>query len=152
MYRRSIYTFWKRTVPPPSMMTFDAASRDLCSLKRPTTSTPLQALVMLNDPQILEASRVLAYRVVEKEKSVEDRIAMMFRLATSRVIEKQELDRLVEFFEEEKTRFTNTPKDAEALLQSGEYPQKEILEKPDLAALTLIANTIFNLDETITRG
>ena len=86
IYRRSIYTFWKRTVPPPSMMTFDAASRDICSVKRQSTSTPLQALVMLNDPQIVEASRVLAYQTIAQKETVKDRIAMMFRLATSRNI------------------------------------------------------------------
>ena len=152
IYRRSIYTFWKRTVPPPSMMTFDASSRDLCAVNRSTTSTPLQALVMLNDPQIIEASRVLAYQVIEKKKNLKDRIAMMFRLATSRTIKKDELENLTTFFEEEKKKFESSPNDAKALLQIGEYPQKDLLEDAELAAYTIIANTIFNLDETITRG
>jgi len=152
IYRRSVYTFWKRTVPPPSMMTFDASPRDLCAVKRSTTSTPLQSLVMLNDPQIIEASRVLAYLVIEKEKEVDKRIAMMFRLATSRTIHQDELQKLTTFFEEEKRKFQNAPKDAKALLQIGEYPQRNLLEDFELAAYTIIANTIFNLDETITRG
>ena len=152
IYRRSIYTFWKRTVPPPSMMTFDAASRDLCSVKRPTTSTPLQALVMLNDPQMVEASRVLAYRAIENEKELDNRIALMFRIATSRKIKDDELNHLVEFFGEEKNRFAKNEEDAKALLQTGEYPQRELLEVSEMAAYTLVANAIFNLDETITRG
>jgi len=152
IYRRSVYTFWKRTVPPPSMMTFDAASRDICAVNRQSTSTPLQALVMLNDPQIVEASRVLAYRSLEKYQDLNDRIAMMFRLATSREIKEGELQQLVDYFKEEKNRFVNNPKDAEALLKIGEYPQKELVSQPEMAAYTIVANAIFNLDETITRG
>ncbi|MFK8009980.1 MAG: PSD1 and planctomycete cytochrome C domain-containing protein [Saprospiraceae bacterium] len=152
IYRRSIYTFWKRTVPPPSMMTFDATTRDICAVKRQTTSTPLQALVMLNDPQIVEASRVLAYQSIEKEETLGKRIAMMFRLATSREITTDELDNLLAFFKEEKNRFEASPKAAKELLQIGEYPQRELLETPEMAAYTIIANVIFNLDETITKG
>ena len=152
IYRRSIYTFWKRTVPPPSMMTFDASTRDVCAVRRSTTSTPLQALVMLNDPQIVEASRVLAYQSIEKEKEVKKRIGMMFRLATSREITTAELDNLLAFFKEEKSKFEKTPKDAKALLQIGEYPQRDLLADSEMAAYTIIANVIFNLDETITKG
>jgi len=152
VYRRSIYTFWKRTVPPPSMMTFDAASRDICAVKRPTTSTPLQALVMLNDPQIVEASRVLAYRAIDQKTSLEDRIKMIFRLATSREIESDELEHLTNYFEEEKNRFSNQQEEANQLLSVGNYPQKDLLTKPEMAAYTIVANIVLNLDETITRG
>lgn len=152
IYRRSIYTFWKRTVPPPSMMTFDATTRDVCAVRRSTTSTPLQALVMLNDPQIIEASRVLAYQAIEKEKDLEQRISMMFRLATSREITTDELNNLLAFYKEEKIKFEKSLKDAKALLKIGEYPQIDLLKEPELAAYTIIANVIFNLDETITKG
>jgi len=152
IYRRSIYTFWKRTVPPPSMMTFDSSTRDVCAVRRSTTSTPLQALVMLNDPQIVEASRVLAYQCIEKENGLGERIGMMFRLATSREINSDELNNLLTFFKEEKSKFEKSPKDAKALLQIGEYPQRNLLEDPEMAAYTIIANVIFNLDETITKG
>ncbi len=152
IYRRSIYTFWKRTVPPPSMMTFDATTRDVCTVKRSTTSTPLQALVMLNDPQIVEASRVLAYHSIEKENDLEKRIGLMFRLATSREITSDELNNLSSFFNEEKSRFEKSPTAAKELLQIGEYPQRELLKEPEMAAYTIIANVIFNLDETITKG
>ncbi|MEM1320528.1 MAG: PSD1 and planctomycete cytochrome C domain-containing protein [Bacteroidota bacterium] len=152
LYRRSIYTFWKRTVPPPSMMTFDAASRDFCMVKRQSTSTPLQALVLLNDPQIVEASRVLAYRAVDMEERPEERIGAMFRLATSRHISELEGQRLLAYFNMEWERFKSQPKAAQELLSIGEYQQKELLSEPELAAYMLVANAIFNLDETITRG
>jgi hypothetical protein len=152
IYRRSIYTFWKRTVPPPSMMTFDASSRDVCAVKRQTTSTPLQALVLLNDPQIVEASRVLAYKTIEEATERADRISRMFRLATSRRIEAPELQRLEQLFMSEQERFAAAPEDAEALLSIGEYPQRDLLDTDELAAYTVVANVIFNLDETITKG
>lgn len=152
LYRRSMYTFWKRTVPPPSMMTFDAASRDFCMVQRETTSTPLQALVMLNDPQIVEASRVLAYRAIEKAESLENRIQFIFELATSRKPSEEELQNLKSFFEEELARFEAQPKEAENFLQIGAYEQKELLEPSEMAAYAIVANAVFNLDETITRG
>ena len=152
LYRRSLYTFWKRTVPPPSMMTFDAASKDFCTVKRQSTSTPLQALVLLNDPQIVEASRVLAYQVIGETDTVEERIALMFRRATSRSVQAEELQQLLSYFEEERQRFMENSERAKAFLAVGEYPQKELLPLPELAAYALVANAIFNLDETITRG
>ena len=152
LYRRSLYTFWKRTVPPPSMMTFDAVSRDFCMVKRETTSTPLQALVMLNDPQIVEAARVLSYRAVEEKNDLEKRISFMFQLATSRAPETEELEKLMAYFNEELNRFSKNNKEAEAFLSVGEFEQKELLGKPEMAAYAVVANAIFNLDETITRG
>lgn len=152
LYRRSMYTFWKRTVPPPSMMTFDAASRDFCMVQRETTSTPLQALIMLNDPQIVEAARVLAYRAIENAEDLENRISIMFEWATSRKPTVEEIMNLKEYFEEEFNRFKEEPKEAESFLAVGEYEQKELLETPEMAAYAIVANAIFNLDETITRG
>ena len=152
LYRRSLYTFWKRTVPPPSMMTFDAVSRDFCMVKRESTSTPLQALVMLNDPQIVEAARVLSYRAIEQEEDLGKRIAFMFQLATSRAPEADELAKLEEYFNEEFARFSANEKEADAFLNVGEFAQKKLLGKPEMAAYAIVANAIFNLDETITRG
>jgi len=152
LYRRSLYTFWKRTVPPPNMMTFDAVSRDFCTVKRETTSTPLQALVMLNDPQILEAARVLSYRAVEEKTELADRIAFMFRLATSRQPEADELAELEEYFNEELARFSGEKMEASAFLSIGEYEQKKLLDSPEMAAYAVVATAIMNLDETITRG
>ena len=152
LYRRSLYTFWKRTVPPPSMMTFDAASRDFCMVKRQTTSTPLQALVLLNDPQIVEAARVLAYRAYNEQSNKEERIAYMFRLATSRKPGEKELNTLIEYFEEEKSRFQEGPEAAKSFLNIGEHQLDESMVGPEMAAYAIVANAIFNLDETITRG
>jgi hypothetical protein len=152
VYRRSMYTFWKRTVPPPSMMTFDATTRDFCTVIRQSTSTPLQALVLLNDPQIIEACRVLADKAVGYHKDEKDRIRVMFRLATSRTPNEEELDNLHDFYKLEKDRFTENPADAESYLAIGQYQQKELSNLSEIAALAVVANAIFNLDETITRG
>ena len=153
LFRRSLYTFWKRTVPPPSMMTFDAASRDFCSVRRQRTSTPLQALVLLNDPQIIEACRVLAYRALDNApETITDRITYMFRLATSRFPTELELEELNAFFQEELTRFEGAPKEAEAFLAVGDYHLDLDTETPELAAYALVANAIFNLDESITKS
>jgi hypothetical protein len=152
LYRRSLYTFWKRTVPPPSMMTFDAASRDFCTVKRQSTSTPLQALVLLNDPQIVEAARVLAHNAMETETDTEQRIAYMFRLATTRVPSSDELALLTGYFEEEYKRFEEDPKAAKSFLAIGEYKSEKVENTSETAAYAIVANAIFNLDETITRG
>ena len=153
LYRRSLYTFWKRTVPPPSMMTFDAASRDLCTVRRQNTSTPLQALIMMNDPQIIEAARMLAYRSIEEiDDEVQKRITFMFQLATSRNPEADEVVQLLEYYEAELSRFSESPEEAQKFLNVGTFQLEKIVEAPILAAHTSVASTILNLDETITRG
>ncbi len=152
-YRRSLYTFWKRTVPPPNMMTFDTPSRDLCAAQRENTSTPLQALVLLNDPQFLEACKALAFnasqRVADDPKTA---IAYMFTVATSRAPEEAETDALVALFEEEYERFKATPEDTRMYLDANVYSVRGAIDEPVLAAYTFVANTIFNLDETIRKN
>lgn len=152
LYRRSLYTFWKRTVPPPSMMTFDATTRDLCTVKRQRTSTPLQALVMMNDPQIIEASRLLAQNVIEETVSVDERIKTIFELVTSRKPNETEINSLKEYLEEELDYFTDDPAKAEAYLAIGEYHSPFDIEKSEMAAYAMLASAIFNLDESISRG
>lgn len=152
LYRRSIYTFWKRTVPPPSMMTFDAASRDFCIVRRQSTSTPLQALVLMNDPQIIEASRVMAYRAIEDGEGMEGIISQMFRRTTSRLPSLEELQVLVDYFQEELTQFEQNPAAANEFLSVGEYDQNTILPPAEMAAYAMVANAIFNLDEAIHKG
>ncbi len=153
LYRRSIYTFWKRTVPPPSMMTYDAASRDFCVVRRQRTSTPLQALVQMNDPQIVEAARVLAYRAIKQaEADPISRLAYMFRLATSRQPEMDELATLKDYFQAEKEHYNLDVKSAAEFLKVGQAPQEDLLPIPEMAAYALVANAIFNLDETITKN
>lgn len=151
-YRRSLYTFWKRTVPPPDMITFDAVTRDFCMVNRETTSTPLQALVMMNSPQILEGARHLAYRVIETETDLEARIRMMFQLATSRQPKPEQLSKLVAYYQEEKQHFLMDTVAAEAFLQIGDSPQKDLLPLPELAAYAMVATAIYNLDESISRS
>lgn len=152
LYRRSIYTFWKRTVPPPSMMTFDAASRDFCAVRRQSTSTPLQALVLMNDPQVLEASRVMAYRAIENGEGLESAINQMFRRTTSRHPSPQELQVLVDYYQEELTHFEQNPAAANAFLSVGEHEQNSILPPAEMAAYAMVANAIFNLDESINKS
>ncbi len=149
LYRRSLYTFWKRTVPPPAMLTFDAASRDLCEVDRQNTNTPLQALVMMNDPQILEASRVLAYQVIKEKKSEKDRMKLAFEKILGRSPTTQETEILSSFLSKEKQRFTAEPHQAEAYLTVGQYPQEN--QTPEVAAYMSMINTIFNLDEAISK-
>lgn len=150
VYRRSLYTFWKRTVPPPSMMTFDASSRDLCTVQRQQTSTPLQALVLLNDPQIVEASRVLAQNAIAVNEASEAVIESMFYQVTSRVPSQNEVQLLQEYFEHEKLAFEDNPDRAKEYLAIGRYETAN--PSPDLAAYALVANAILNLDEAVTRG
>lgn len=149
LYRRSLYTFWKRTVPPPAMITFDAASRDLCEVDRQKTNTPLQALVMMNDPQILEASRVMTYRVMSEVKSDADRLNLAFQKILGRSPSSEERDILNSFLTEEKERFRREPEKAKAYLNIGSYPQE--MESPEVAAYMSMINTIFNLDEAISK-
>ncbi len=152
LYRRSIYTFWKRTVPPPSMMTFDATTRDLCTVKRQRTSTPLQALVLMNDPQIIEASRILAQNAVTKGTTSAERITTIFQWATSRKPTTDEMETLTDYLAEEIQYFQAAPEKADEYLAIGAYQIEYTIEKPEMAAYAMVASAIFNLDESISRG
>ncbi len=152
LYRKSLYTFWKRTVPPPSMITFDAATRNYCVVKRQTTSTPLQALVLLNDPQVTEASRAFAERMItEGGNSPKSRIQFGFRNATSRYPQDKELEALTEILEFEQATFADDPGAALALLSVGERSIAKDYKNSELAAYSVVASALFNLDETITK-
>jgi hypothetical protein len=152
LYRKSLYTFWKRTVPPPSMMTFDAASRDICSVKRQETNTPLQALVLLNDPQIIEASRLIAKNAMDRNKEVTDQIKFIFKLATSRAPDEEELSMLDNYYNSMLQQVDNEGIEAHEYLSIGAFEMDKNHSENQLAALALTAHTILNLDETITRG
>ena len=147
LYRRSIYSYWKRTIPPPVMLTFDASERAVCVVKRQSTSTPLQALVLLNDPQFIEASRALAQSVMQAGTDSETWIISIFNRLTSRQPDASELDELMQLLEEEKGNYEADPAAAKALLNLGASPLDPTLAPADLAALTLVANVILNLDE-----
>lgn len=152
-YRRSLYTNWKRQSPPPSMLIFDAPTREYCVVRRPRTNTPLQALAMLNDPQIVEASRGFAWRMLtSKGTSAEARLAFGFRAATGRPPTRAEVRVLRRVLEEQRAEFRKNPGSAKEYLGVGSYKPKENIEPEELAAWTVVANMIINLDETITKG
>ena len=151
LYRRGIYTFIKRTVPPPTMLMFDASNRDQCEVKRTETNTPLQALVMLNDPTVLEASRVLAEKLMQEDISPEEKIKKAFRKIVCRKIKDEELHILNEFLINEEQAFTSEPEAAETFLDVGESPHAEIEDTAALAALMQVTHTIYNMEESITK-
>jgi len=148
LYRRSLYTFIRRTSPPPAMSVFDVPNRDVCIVKRENTSTPLQALVLLNDPQFVEASRIMAERM-QKEggQSLLEQTAFAFRLLCGRLPSEQEESLFAEQYAYSYNRYKENPDDAEKLLQVGEYPADPKLDKIQTAALAMVANTMMNFDE-----
>ena len=152
LYRRGLYTLWKRTVPPASLATFDAPDREKCTARRVTTNTPLQALAMLNDPTYVEAARVLAQRTMEESRKDEkSRIVYAFRLATARVPTGKEIDVLRKLFEGRLETYRKDRPSAMKLLSVGESPRDKQLDVAELAAWTTVTSVIFNLDETMTK-
>jgi hypothetical protein len=152
LYRRSLYTFWKRAVPPPSMMTFDAAGREACVVRENRTNTPLQALALMNEVTYVEAARMLAARMMrEGDAAPETRIDFAFRLATSRRPKAAEREILVDSFHYHLDSYKSRPEAAVKLLSEGESPRPEDLDAGELAAYTAVASLILNLDETVTK-
>ncbi|HVX63413.1 MAG TPA: DUF1549 and DUF1553 domain-containing protein, partial [Pirellulales bacterium] len=152
LYRRSLYTFWKRTSPPPSLTTFDAPSRETCTVRRARTNTPLQALVLMNDTQYVEAARLLAERMMtEGGAAPEEQITYAFRLATARRPAADELTLLVGALNAYLADYQAQPEAAVKLLAVGDSKRNESLDAGQLAARTMVANLILNLDETITK-
>nr|MBP9902945.1 DUF1553 domain-containing protein [Verrucomicrobiota bacterium] len=150
LYRRSLYTFWRRTAPPPSMLTFDALSREVCTAKRETTTTPLQALVLMNDPQFMEAARVLGERLLKDyPKDVDARTREGFRALTGRLPDKTETAVLRQLFDEQKCFYAKEPGAADKLLATGESKWDEALPRADFAATTMLVSAIMNFDEFI---
>jgi hypothetical protein len=152
-YRRSLYTYWKRQSPPPNMMLFDAPTREYCVVRRPRTNTPLQALALMNDPQIVDASRAFAQRMMtEGGKDTEARVAFAFRLATGRKITKDEAKVLLGLYKQQLAEYQQNKESADKLLNAGSFKAKPELDRAELAAWTMVASTILNLDETITKN
>lgn len=160
IYRRSMYTIWKRSSPAPMMLNFDAAERHTCIVKRQKTSTPLQALVTLNDPQFVEAARVLAQHVMstvpvdqKKTTSVQlsetNGVTTIFKAVISRPARPQEIALMQQLYAEELADFKKNPKRASELLAIGEYPVDKTLNTVELAAWTVVTSTIMNFDEAI---
>ncbi len=147
LYRRSMYTFWKRTSPPPSLSTFDAPDREKCTARRAVTNTPLQALVLLNDPTYVEAARVLAARALASPRPLE----YLFATVLSRRPSAREMAVLKAQAEQQLGIFRNNADQVAKLLSVGEAPSPARIDAPRLAAWTTVASVVLNLDETITK-
>jgi hypothetical protein len=153
LYRRSMYTFWKRTSPPPSMMLFDAPNRETCSVSRGRSNTPLQALTLMNDPQFVEAARALGQRMIEQGgDTAKTRIDFAFMLATARHPNEREMTILSDKLYEQLESYSAADVPFSELLQVGDSEYNKKLNECELAAYSVIASLILNLDETITRN
>src|SRR5262249_21260524 len=144
LYRRSVYTFWKRTAPHPLLAAFDAPNRETCTVQRPSTSGPLQALAMLNDRTIVDASRALAMQAMATEKQNPARTEFIFRSALTRRPSDKERQRLLRLFEEQLTYYRADPMSVRELV--GQPSQS-----PELAAWMIVAQAVFNLEEFVTK-
>jgi uncharacterized protein DUF1553/uncharacterized protein DUF1549/concanavalin A-like lectin/glucanase superfamily protein len=152
LYRRSMYTFWKRTVPPPALATFDAPDREKCTARRALTNTPLQALVLMNDPTYVEAARALAQRtLLEAGGSSAKRVQFAFRQATGRTATVEEVQLLGSLAQKQMAIYKRDSQAAKELVHVGESSASAKLSPSELAAWTVVASSILNLDETITK-
>jgi hypothetical protein len=153
VHRRGMYTFWKRTAPPPEMNTFDAPSRESCTVRRERTNTPLQALLLMNDPQFVEAARTLAERTMKEGGTTpEARLTFLFRLTTARRPDAKEMAELVAAYKDHLATYTRDAARAKQLISVGELKPDAKLNPSELAAWTMIANLVLNLDEVINKG
>ena len=152
LYRRGIYNFIKLTVPPPKAIIFDSSNRDRCEISRNRTNTPLQALVMMNDPMVLEAARVLSTKLSEKHANPEKAIDEAFLRILCREMKSQEKNLLKEYFDEELEYFNTHPEEVEKTLNIGEYPMSTSAIKAENAALMQVIMSLYNLEETITKS
>jgi len=150
LYRRSLYTFWKRTLPPPSMAIFDAPNRDLCEVRRQKTNTPLQALALQNDVQVLECAKVLSTQISKADLPDEEAVRSLFQHVLLRTPSNDEMDLLVDYHQDCVDKFESNKEDAEKLLEVGEFEPK-IEKQTETAALMMVAQVLYNLDETITK-
>ena len=150
LYRRSLYTYWKRTVAPPTMITMDATSREACIVQRTRTNTPLQALAMLNDTTFVESARVIAQRMIA-DYPTNERISRAFQLVTSRPPSPAELHILDRRYDQSLREFEAAPEAAKQLISVGEFPANETLDATELAALTTVTSLMLNLDEVVTK-
>jgi len=150
LYRRSLYTFWKRTSPAPVMITMNANKREVCRLRREITPSPLQALVLLNGPQFVEAAKILAGKLLNKHgESLDAMSTESFRLLTSRQPRPEELEILNELYEQQLEHYQANEDEAKEFLRTGDAPADDSLPASRLAAATVLVNTIMNLDECV---
>jgi Protein of unknown function (DUF1553)/Protein of unknown function (DUF1549)/Planctomycete cytochrome C len=151
LYRRGLYSFIKRTVPPPGMLVLDGSNRDQCEVKRLRTNTPLQALVLLNDPVVLESARVFAERLMTEQLKPEERITKAFQSILCRKPKKEELEILMAYYQEAEVAFSISLEKAKQFLNAGEYPHTENKDVGSLASLMQVIHTIYNMEEAITK-
>ncbi|VAX40312.1 hypothetical protein MNBD_PLANCTO02-1260, partial [hydrothermal vent metagenome] len=152
VYRRTLYTFLKRTSAPPEMSTFDAPSREECRVRRERTNSPLQALLLMNDPQYFEAARFLAQRMMkEGGKTDAQKITFAFQLTTTRKPTPKEIELLTTSLKDHLAEYKANPSAAKSLITIGETPPDKAINTTELAAWTMVANLILNLDEVITK-
>ena len=150
-YRRSLYTFWRRTSPPPNMLAFDAPSREVCVVRRQSTSTPLQPLVLLNDPQFVDAAIGLGERMLrEGGASCQDRLTFGFRVAATRSPSERELEILTGLHQQQIDQFRTNPDRAKRFLASSQHTLAGDLDPVDLGACSVLAGVILNLDASVT--
>ncbi|MEC3906545.1 PSD1 and planctomycete cytochrome C domain-containing protein [Tamlana sp. 2201CG12-4] len=152
LYRRGLYTFIKRTVLPPVQTTFDAAARDQCEVKRHSTSTPLQALIMLNGPTVLESARVLSEKLNDDNSSLEEKIKKAFKRIVCREIRTEEMGILLNYYQVQKDLFKQEPENAEKFIEVGEHPIKKHRNVIEVASLMQIIHTLYNMEETIIKS
>ncbi len=152
LYRRGMYVFWRRSAHYHSFATFDAPNREVCTFLRQRTQTPLQSLVLMNDPAFVESARALAERVMREEPAdLTRRLARAFRHTLGRVPQPDEIGILRRTYEQQLESFRSDTKAAESLLAVGESKAPEAIDKTELAAMTAVANVLLNLNETITK-
>lgn len=151
LYRRSLYTYWKRTVPHPAMVTFDAAERNVCIVRRQSTSTPLQALALLNDVQMVEAAKQLGQRMQQQPGTLEDRLRWAYRQVTCRIATEKEVSLLAKLWSEQRAMYQKDPVAVQKLLASGDSKVDPKLPVDELAASTIVALALFNHDGAVMR-
>ena len=152
LYRRSLYTYWKRSVPPPNLFALDAPTRETCITRRQRTNTPLMALVLMNDPTFVEAARGRAVRTMLRDAGDDvARVEWLFVAVTARRPGPQELETMVRLIADQRTRFRGRPQAARELLSVGQSPLDKRVDVVEQAAWTALASVLLNTDEAITR-
>jgi hypothetical protein len=151
VYRRTLYTFLKRTAPAPMMSNFDAPNRESCTVRRERTNTPLQALQMMNDVQFIEAARHLATNTLKEDSQDKARMSKMFRKLTLRRPNDRELGILQQVLQQHREEYKKNPADAAAIIAHGDSPVDKSINVTELAAWTVLANQLLNLDEVLNK-
>lgn len=152
LYRRSLYTYWKRTCPPPGMTTWDAPDREFCVLRRARTNTPLQALLLMNEPTYLEAARQLAQRLMAAHEDFTSRAEFAYQVLLARNPRPDEVEILRSVYESAQARFVASPASAQQFLAHGDSPRDDRFDPVELAAWSTVMNLLLSLDETLTKG